>query len=449
MSRRRWIHSLCAATAVAATLVGCRGSSGSFAPSTLPAAQVPIAGAASQAESVRFEAIGPTHMSDGLPTSGKVNAYAVDPHNSNLIYMAGGRGTGLETYSSVGVLRTQDGGQKWTRIDNGLTDPSGLISSVVNDLWLDHAKPSVLLAATEYDGLFRSGDHGSTWTNVYRTTGATQIVSFEGAVYAATAAGILRSSDDGATWSVDLRGTPRMQPRAFGAVPGAALFAGMSDGSIWRIATGGWTKLSTLPFTKHTGTDGSQPDVHQIAVDPLAPATVYASSNDGEWDQNLHASTDGGKTWKTVLAKVYYNDGLGTQAIAFSKVFPHRLYVGSDGWMYYIAGDGSPNPKVSSAADLSVIDVRDIWTFANGSDDACWVASDQGLDYEPTCSTYRGAHFNDTVVSALSRYRIGAPLHRLARRQDADGVAARFRQPLHDRRRSEVDAAARPLRGRI
>ncbi len=402
MSGRGRLCSVCAAVAVAFVLVSCRGGSGAFGTSVLPAAQAPITGAASQAESVRFGAIGPTHMSDGLPTSGKVNAYAVDPRDSNLIYMASGRGTGLETYSSAGILRTEDGGQRWTRIDDGLTDPSGAISSVVNDMWLDRAKPSVLLAATEYDGLFRSDDRGSTWKNVYRTTGATQVVSFESSVYAAAATGILRSSDDGLTWSVDLRGTPRMHPRAFGVAAGEAIFAGMSDGSIWRMETGGWTKRGTLPFTKHTGTDGSLPDVHQIAVDPLAPATVYASSNDGEWDQNLHASTDGGKTWNTVLAKVYYSDGLGTQAIAFSKVFPHRLYVGSDGWMYYIAGDGSPNPKVHGAADLSVIDVRDIWTFANGSDDACWVASDQGLDYEPTCSTYRGAHFNDTVVSAPS-----------------------------------------------
>ena len=85
--------------------------------------------------------------------------------------------------------------------------------------------------------------------------------------------------------------------------------------------------------------------MHQIAVDPLVPSTVYASSNDGAWDQDLHASTDGGKTWHSVLAKVYYSDGLGTQAIAFSRVHPHRLYVGADGCMYYIAGDGSPNPR--------------------------------------------------------------------------------------------------------
>ncbi|MBV8116459.1 MAG: hypothetical protein JOZ01_00695 [Candidatus Eremiobacteraeota bacterium] len=380
-------------------MAGCRGAPGS----ALPALQSSYT-FGSPAGAVRFEPIGPTHMSDGLPTSGKVNAYAVDPRDSKIIYMAGGRGTGLETYSSAGILRTDNGGYSWKRVVNGLDGSSGAVASVVNALWLDPHDPAVLLAATEYDGLFRSSDAGSSWTNVYRTTGATQILGYGHSLFAATAAGILTSDDDGTSWSVQLAGTPKVQPRALGAVEGSkgsALYAGMTDGSIWSFASGRWSNVGKLPYHAHTGTDGSQPDVHQIAVDPLAPATLYASSNDGSWDQDLHASTDGGKTWNTVLAKVYYNDGLGTQAIEFSKVHPHRLFVGSDGWMYYVTGDGSPNPAVHSAANLSVIDVRNIWTVANGSDDACWVASDQGLDYEPTCSA-SGGRYNDTVVSASS-----------------------------------------------
>jgi hypothetical protein len=386
---------------VVAVLTGCRGGLGSGA---LPTLQSPRSVSGVSVNDVRFEPIGPTHMSDGLPTSGKVNAYAVDPANPKIIYAASGRGTGLETYSSAGILRTSDGGASWKSLVNGLTDPSGVVTSVVNALWLDSDAPAVLLAATEYDGIFRTSDGGSSWTNVYRTTGATQVVAFGGGLFAATAAGILTSKDDGATWTVQLAGTPTVQPRAFGAADGAkghALYAGMTDGSIWAFAGGKWAKAGTLPYDKHTGTDGSQPDVHQIAVDPLIPTTVYATSNDGAWDQDLHASTDGGKTWKKVLAKVYYSYGLGTQAIAFSRVHPHRLYVGADGFMYYIAGDGSPNPPAHNAANLSIVDLRDVWTFPNGGDDACWIASDQGLDYEPTCSAY-SRQLNDTVVSASS-----------------------------------------------
>lgn len=396
MFDRRWV---CVSFIIAVVLAGCRAGSGI---NTLPVGSQPLQPVPGAEPQVQFGSIGPTHMSDGFPTSGKVNAFAVDPANAQVIYMASGRGTGLETYSSAGIYATANGGTSWTSIDSGLTDPSGAISSVVNSLWLDPAKPSVMLAATEYDGIFRSVNAGSLWTNVYPTVRATQFASFGKVLFATGDAGILTSNDDGKTWTVQLKGTKKQYPTAFGSAQGAkgnAFYAGMSGGEIYAFASGKWTKVGRLPFTKETGTDGSTRVVHQIAVDPLVPTTLYASSNDGAWDQNLFASVNGGKTWVAVLQKSYYGFGLGTQALAFSVVHPHQLYVGSDGDFYYIPGDGSPNPPVTQAANLKVIDLRNVWTSANGSDDACWIASDQGLDYEPTCSS---GYFNDSVVSGPS-----------------------------------------------
>jgi hypothetical protein len=395
MFNRRWFR---ASLITVAVLAGCRAGSGINA---LPAGpQGSQAGRSAAAQGVQFESIGPTHMSDSFPASGKVNAVAVEPANAKVIYMASGRGTGLETYSSAGIFATTNGGTSWKAIDNGLTDSSGIIASVVNSLWLDPAKPSILLAATEYDGIFRSTNSGSSWTNVYPTAQATQFASFGNALFATDDAGILTSKDDGETWSVALKGTKEAYPTALGAVQGKsgnAFYAGMSNGDIYAFAGGTWTKAGRLPFKKETGTSGSTRMVHQIAVDPLVPTTLYVSSNDGSWDQNLFASVNGGKKWVAVLAGSYYYYGLGTQAIAYSVVHPHQLYVGEDGDFYYIPGDGSENPPVTQAADLKVIDLRDVWTTANGSDDACWIASDQGLDYAPTCSS---GNYNDSIVSA-------------------------------------------------
>ena len=386
-----------ACVTVAAVIAGCQANG---------AAPPPLAIAAKTRflPPIAFQPIGPTHMSDGLPTSGKVNAYAVDPANPHIIYVASGRGTGLETYSSAGVFRTINGGARWEAIDNGLTDPSGAISSVVNALWIDPARPSILLAASEYDGIFRSEDGGSTWHIAYRTSRATEFAQFDGVMYAATATGILASTDDGRSWSLSLAGSARRTPTALAATAGtsgSALYAGMSDGSVYAFGKRGWTKVGRLPYDASTGTQGSTPAVHQIAIDPMTPTTLYASANDGSWDQNLHASVDGGKTWNGVLAKRYARLGLGTQAIGFSAVHPHRLYLGTDGGFYYFTADGSPSPQVRYAANLSVIDVRNVWALANGGDDACWVASDQGLDYEPTCSQFF-TKFNDRVVTSTT-----------------------------------------------
>lgn len=392
--------------ALALAAAGCRGGvPGGAVPQAPQFAHRAVIGAAA----VSLVPIGPTHMTSGfVPNSGKVNAYAVDPKNPNVIYAASGRGTGLETYSSAGVYRTTDGGKSWRAIVSGLTDPSGVVSSVVNALWLDPAKPGTLVAATEYDGIFQSTDSGSSWHNVYRTTQATQFAVFGGALYATAAAGILVSNDDGATWSVSQRaGTA--YPTAIGAVEntsGSAFVAGFSDGSIFRFASGVWSRAGQLPFNPHTGTDASSPAVHQIAIDPMQPSLVYASTNDGRWDQNLNASKDGGTTWVKVAPYVskysYYDLGLGTQAIAFSAVHPHLLYIGLDGILLTITADGSRHPEFTGYVPLSVIDIRDVWPVANGKDDRCWVASDQGLDTVAACTAATKYPRDDVVSSTLA-----------------------------------------------
>ena len=347
---------------------------------------------------IRFESIGPTHMSDGFPTSGKLNAFAINPKDHRTIYTAGGWGTGLESYSSAGIYRTTDAGSTWQPIDDGLTDSSGAISSVINGLWLDPADPSVLLAASEYGGIFRSANGGSSWHNVYRTEDATQFAQFRGVLYASAAAGLLASSDDGLSWSVALRGTRSRHPTAFGVAQGSAgaFYAGMSDGSIYRFANGMWSKVGGLPYVNR-GYEDNSAEVHQIAVDPRTPSVVYANENDGTWNQDLFASTDGGRTWTKVLNQHpgYY----WPQTIAFSVVHPHKIYVGIDGYLTFADGDGRKDPPLRMASNLQVVDLRDLWVYANGADDGCWIASDQGLDYQPQCSTYRQNQFDDTVYT--------------------------------------------------
>ncbi|MBV8155146.1 MAG: hypothetical protein JOY98_12035 [Candidatus Eremiobacteraeota bacterium] len=375
-----------------ALLAGCRGA-GPALPPGLPAANRPALHVAADAN-VRFESIGPNWL------AGKLNAFARDPKSAAILYIAGGRGTGLESYSSAGIFKSIDGGKSWRTIDRGLTDPAGAISSVVNDLWLDPSRSSTLLAATEYDGIFRSTDAGESWHSVSRSGRVTQIVAYEGTLFAATALGILASSDDGATWSVALAATAPYQPSAFGAVQGSggnALYAGATDGSIYAYADGVWSKTGKLPFNANRG-PVSNPEVHQMAVDPLRPTTVYATSNDGTWNQDLHVSTDAGRTWRTVRTSYIDTRGLGTQAIAFSTVHPHLLYVGADGSFFTIAANGALSVRGRLAANTGD-DIRDLWLLPNGRDDACYLATDQGLAYVTACSKYTKAY----IYSYLSR----------------------------------------------
>lgn len=380
--------------------------SGPSLPGTLsPAAAVRVP----MAPSVAFTRVGPF----GFP--GKLNALAIDPADGRTLYIAAGRGTGLESYSSAGIFKTIDGGVHWEPIDNGLTDSSGYVASVVNGLWIDPANPSILLAATEYGGIFRTATGGASWTSVYRTSHSTQIVEYSGALYATLSTGVLTSTDGGTTWSVELAGSAARYPTAFGVADGkagGALYAGMTDGTIYAYAGGSWHKTGKLPYVV-TSTGDSDSAVHQMAVDPRVPTTVYASSNDGPWNQNLHASTDGGHTWNTVQQANIYKIGLGSQALAFSVVHPHRLYIGDDGGpLIYIDGNGSPTSRITDGA-FTGADVRNIWPVANGADDACYQASDQGLIYISACSKFvkngSGVELSAEASNLLDRHFLISP----------------------------------------
>src|SRR5271166_3807225 len=116
---------------------------------------------------VKWSSIGPR---DAGGWGGKVNAFAYVKSKPSVIYIGGGWGnTPKESPSQMGIYRTSDGGAHWTAANQGLTNPDGTISSVVNSLWLDQKNPSVVLASTEFGGTFKSTDGGTTWKNVDRS----------------------------------------------------------------------------------------------------------------------------------------------------------------------------------------------------------------------------------------------------------------------------------------
>jgi PKD repeat protein len=89
---------------------------------------------------------------------------AIDPTNSQILYLATGDGDAADTYS-VGVLKSTDGGATWNTtglafaVNNGYT---------ISRLLINPTNPQILLAATN-DGVFRTTDGGATWPQVAST----------------------------------------------------------------------------------------------------------------------------------------------------------------------------------------------------------------------------------------------------------------------------------------
>lgn len=246
---------------------------------TLTIAGLPISGFA------QWQVIGPRAIPQGSdpPGAGKLQAFAVDFANPQIMYAGGGAGPGNSgPYGQSGVFKTADGGLTWASINNGLTDP------MVDALWLDQSKPNILLAGTWFGGIFRSTDAGAHWAQV--RPGATTAFTQAGPIlYAATASGVAVSIDSGATWTLT---KPTSVPARTLAASGSALYAGLDNGDVLFQAspTSSWQLLLSQPG--HT--------VWSISVDPTSPQTIFVV----EWwwgaSPSLFVTHNGGGNWSPV-----------------------------------------------------------------------------------------------------------------------------------------------------
>lgn len=195
------------------------------------------------------------------------------------------------------IYRSTNAGESWDPAAAGL--PGGkTIRSLISF-------GAYLFAGTEGDGIYRSSDHGNTWTktDVNNSLLAQQLVfafcTKDNALYAGAGNGIYKSIDGGATFQRTLNGFP----------PNIGVFA-------WSITTTGGNIVAAVSvlFSPSEVLDGIfySPDNgstwHQATL-PIVPTAVTAVASDGgsvayaglfgqsSSVKGLYKSTDAGMTW--------------------------------------------------------------------------------------------------------------------------------------------------------
>ena len=137
-----------------------------------------------------WRAIGPQPIQAGSTIySGRVWGIAVDPRNSNVVYVGTDGG---------GVWKTTDGGTNWTP----LTDQQTSLN--IRDLALAPTAPDTILAATFGGGILKSTDGGATWTTSLPGTLVNSVAvhpTNPSIVLEADSSGLRRSADGGSTWT--------------------------------------------------------------------------------------------------------------------------------------------------------------------------------------------------------------------------------------------------------
>lgn len=312
----------------------------------------------------------------GPPGGGTVTAVAFAPSDASRVYagLAGGA-----------VQRSDDGGVTWRPSSFGISNP------LVHTLAVDPADPDKVFAGTQR-GFFRSADGGSSWltsspVNALKVHAIAVDPARPRVIYVGTDKGIYRSDDGGARW---LQLTVGLIPTvgfdfevvvlAMDPVAPAEIYAahiGVRDG-LNKTVNGGRSWATLRSFM-----------IDALAVDPVDDTTVWAAGNDG-----VFKSADGGHTWTKVRlepAHVLLFDPFGTGRLYAAN--PQDLQVTTDGGAsWQTLGAGSlPGGALSLAADPSqpgrlLAGTAAAGVYGSADHGQSWAASGQGLVNQPAAA---------------------------------------------------------------
>ncbi len=333
-----------------------------------------------------WEFIGPTKLRDGwggYECAGRVSSIAVDPRNTNRIYVGASHG---------GVFKSTDRGASW----EPLSDFEASLS--FGSLVLDPFNPDIIYAGTGEAhgsgdsyfgaGFLRSMDAGRTWELLAEehfagAYWAKLIASpkIPGLLLAATSRGLFRSLDGGNSWTRLLEGYFRdvvnspKQPDTYyacgGTPPKEGVFKTTDSGNTWELLGGGLRAPGTFGRTQlaqcrdvpntvyvsyvtdagivmYRTDDGGRTWMHLpnapnygswyynfLACGPDDPKVVYAAGS------SCFRSLDGGETWIDAARSFQWGVHPDWHGYSFDPHDPKVLYGGTDGGMFvtYDRGD--------------------------------------------------------------------------------------------------------------
>jgi len=243
---------------------------------------------------------GATWENMGLKDSEHIGMIAIDPRDSNVVYVAA-QGPLWSAGGDRGLFKTTDGGNNWERVLAG-GDYTG-----VNEVHLDPRNPDVVFAVRHQ-----------------------RLRNVAALINGGPGSGIFKSTDGGETWRELTEGLPEEDKGKIGLaispinpdVVYATIELGRRTGGFWRSENGGetWEKRSDYL------SGGTGPHYYQeIFASPHQFDRIY------QMDATLHISEDGGKTFVPQPHGYKHGDH---HAMAFDPKDPDYLMYGTDGGLY-------------------------------------------------------------------------------------------------------------------
>jgi len=292
-----------------------------------------------------------TPLTDYLPQIG-VSGIAVDPKNSNIIYISTGDKDVYDSYS-IGVLKSINGGVNWstTGLSNYAYRGSG-------DILINPTNSEMLWCATS-TGLHRTLDGGASWTNQLAgnfTQGTLRLKPNDPTVvYVSSKDKLYKSTDSGSTFSNVGSGLPADSGRLIFDVTAAnsdfvyCLSSTTTDAfqGIYKSTDGGTTFVKTDLTT----------DIFDESTQAWYDLAFCVSQTDANelysGCLNVWKSTDGGATATKLNSWSSYSDSFTHADIHFLQFINNKLYCGSDGGIYVSTNGGALFTDIIGQAQIS------------------------------------------------------------------------------------------------
>ncbi|MCB1050618.1 MAG: hypothetical protein H6510_06840 [Acidobacteria bacterium] len=307
--------------------------------------------------------------------SGRVNAIAFDPTNSNVIYVGAPSG---------GLWKSTNGGNSWTLLTGSLPN-LGICSIAISP-----SNPSVIYAATgdgpggggqtsgTYSiGVIKSTNGGTSWTTTGLTLGdSEQKVVHEVVVHptnpnfvmAGTNFGLYRSTDGGSSWQTLFSSGVVWDVEVDATYPDYWYITGGYTGVFWTNNAGdSWTAANGLP--------AAQSDAFGRIELTMCPSNtnilyaIYAVESQDEYNGGLYAiykSIDGGANFTEI-----YNQN-------YDQGRPNLL-----GWYDGLAGSGNGDFGGQGWYDLDIQTHPTNCDLVHMGGVNIWKTVDGGATYQP------------------------------------------------------------------
>ena len=302
-----------------------------------------------------------TPLTDDLPQIG-VSGIAIDPNDSNIIYIATGDDDAGDSYS-VGVLKSIDAGATWNETGD-LGDISGTVrvgssAPIAGEIIIDPTNSNKIWVATG-GGLFVSENGGTSWENkingdikdlklkpgdsntIYAVTSNKVYVSTNGTPFIVVTNGLPLDTTLGA---LRVEVTPAAPNNVYilAVKPSSQDFA--FDGIYFSNDSGG-TFTKTAETSDIFGSSQAWFDL-AFSVSNTDPNTMFVGVLD------IWKSTDGGNDF-TKINEWFQPSPTYTHAdIHFMRYYDGVLYAGTDGGIYKSENDGGTFTDLTEDMSIS------------------------------------------------------------------------------------------------